>query len=208
MTTPGQTTVLWGIEETGEPVRIEFSSEMMPKTKIIMTEFEFNLELDESLFSVEVPAGYEIRSASVDRSPIEEKDLLAALRLHCELSEGAFPDALPVKAQTVQALLKALGVKPGSRPNDKQFKELMQRATTIGRGLAGFPAQLPPEADAHYAGKGVKLGDSGAPVFWYRPSGGKAYRVVYADLAVREVTSPPRVTNARPLRNPSPRSRR
>jgi outer membrane lipoprotein-sorting protein len=203
MTTPGQTTVLWGIEEPGQPVRIEFSSEMMPKTKIIMTDFEFNAELDESLFSVEVPSGYEIRSASMDRSPVEEKDLLEALRLHCELSDGAFPETLPMKAQTVQTLLKTLGVKPGSRPDEKAFKKLMQQATTLGRGLAGFPAQLPPEADAHYAGKGVKLGSSETPIFWYRPATDKTYRLVYADLSVREANTPPSVPNAQSLRGPS-----
>ena len=33
---------------------------------------------------------------------------------------------------------------------------------------------LPPEADAHYAGKGVSLGAADKPIFWYRPKDGKS----------------------------------
>jgi hypothetical protein len=31
-----------------------------------------------------------------------------------------------------------------------------------------FANQLPPSADAHYAGKGVLLGAADTPIFWYR----------------------------------------
>ena len=58
------------------------------------------------------------------------------------------------------------------------------------RGLM-FTDQLPTEADAHYAGKRVSLGAAGTPIFWYRPKDTKAYRVIYADLSVRDADTPP-----------------
>ena len=70
------------------------------------------------------------------------------------------------------------------------------------RGL-GFVVELPREADAHYAGKGVSLGAPGTPIFWYRPKDAKKYRVIYADLSVREADTPPSVPDAQPVAAPS-----
>ena len=52
-----------------------------------------------------------------------------------------------------------------------------------------FYMQLKPENDAHYVGGGMKLGTRDRPIFWYRPSGVEKYRVIYADLAVKEVSA-------------------
>ncbi|MBN2294136.1 MAG: hypothetical protein JXM70_17045 [Pirellulales bacterium] len=46
---------------------------------------------------------------------------------------------------------------------------------------------LPPQADAHYAGKGVSFGTADTPIFWYRPKNAKKFRVIYADLSVKEL---------------------
>jgi hypothetical protein len=69
-------------------------------------------------------------------------------------------------------------------------------------GLA-FTASLPPEADAHYAGKGVSLGAADKPIFWYRPKDAKKYRVIYADLSVRAADAPPKVPDAQPVPSPT-----
>ena len=66
-----------------------------------------------------------------------------------------------------------------------------------------FTGLLPKEADAHYAGKGVSLGAADTPIFWYRPKDAKTYRVVYADLSVRDADTPPSVPVAQPEPAPS-----
>ena len=57
---------LWGDPKTGLPVRIEMTMAMMPNVKITMSDFEFNVDMDESLFSVEPPAGYEVHPGPHD----------------------------------------------------------------------------------------------------------------------------------------------
>jgi len=59
-----------------------------------------------------------------------------------------------------------------------------------------FANGLPPNADAHYVGKGVSFGAADTPIFWYRPKDSKKYRVIYADLSVRESDTPPNVPEA------------
>ena len=51
-----------------------------------------------------------------------------------------------------------------------------------------FYNMLNSQNDSHYDGKGVKLGTPDRPIFWYKPTGAEKYRVIYADLSVKEVS--------------------
>jgi len=57
---PAMVMSLWGDPITHLPVRIEMTMAKMPNMKTTVSDFEFNVDMDESLFSVEPPAGYEI----------------------------------------------------------------------------------------------------------------------------------------------------
>jgi hypothetical protein len=59
-----------------------------------------------------------------------------------------------------------------------------------------FAVTMPELADAHYAGKGVGRGEPGRPIFWYKTDDGGRYRVIYADLTVKEAGSAPEVAGA------------
>ncbi|MFZ5832924.1 MAG: hypothetical protein ACOY3P_22785, partial [Planctomycetota bacterium] len=70
------------------------------------------------------------------------------------------------------------------------------------RGLS-FADKLPPSADAHYVGKGVSFGAANTPIFWYRPKDSRNYRVIYADLSVREADTPPSMPDVQPVTMPA-----
>jgi hypothetical protein len=84
------------------------------------------------------------------------------------------------------------------KPTADELKEAIELSTKIGRGMQ-FAYELPSEADAHYAGKSVKSGTPDTPIFWYRPEGSKTYRVIYADLSVRDAAIAPDVPDAQPV---------
>ena len=54
------------------------------------------------------------------------------------------------------------------------------------RGVT-FYMMLKPENDPHYVGGGVTLGTPDRPILWYKPTGAEKYRVIYADLSVKEL---------------------
>ena len=54
-----------------------------------------------------------------------------------------------------------------------QMPKIMAATTQLQRGLL-FTTQLSPEADAHYAGKGVSLGAADTPIFSACPEGWEA----------------------------------
>lgn len=228
VTSRGMVVSLWGDPKTGTPVRAEAAMALFPNVRTTMSDFVFNVDLDESLFSVEPPAGYTVQSTTVDGSMPEERDLTAAFREYGKLTGGAFPDSLdmqallPTIAKEVgkQIAVEKLGKKPtsGKDKPDKEparqnllaempklveasTKRILEIQIPLQRGVM-FAVLLPADADAHYAGKGVSLGAADQPVFWYRPKDAKKYRVIYADLSVRETDTPPNVPNAQPVPAP------
>ncbi len=82
--------------------------------------------------------------------------------------------------------------KKHAEEREAKSRKFMETQRRVQRGLMFFN-QLLPDADAHYAGKGVSLGASDTPIFWYSPKHSQNYRVIYADLSVRNAGTPPRV---------------
>lgn len=186
---------IWADPETKLPVSIESAMIGPPKTTVTMSNFEFNVKLDRSMFSLKIPDGYKILETDIDASKPTEESFITALRT-CSEATGEYPtgfDAVAIGG-IVGKLFKEKGVKNDTPPS----KELMQEVVTISRGFQ-FALLLPPEADAHYAGKGAKVGDSKRPVFWYKPDKSKSYRVVYADLTIKNSATAPKVAGAMKL---------
>jgi hypothetical protein len=227
--------------------------------KATLSDFLFNVNIDESLFSLEPPAGYAVKVQNVksDVSPPEEKDLIEMFREYSKLSHGAFPDSLDFlttatifgkKAglrMSIQKMWEDFAPEKGKpneermrkleelmlkltegKPNREQMKEIAEQMTSadveveaqetdevrqaqfnevfrrVQRGLS-FALRLSPNADAHYVGEGVSFGAADTPIFWYRPKDAKKYRVIYADLSVREADTPPSVPNAQSVPMPA-----
>ncbi len=92
------------------PVRIEYDmSEMFGKQmKMVMSDFNFNVELDESLFSLEIPEGYSIRTMEMDASEPLEKDLIEMLQVWSDATGGQFPSALSFNVEVLAEFVTAL----------------------------------------------------------------------------------------------------
>ena len=99
-------------------------------------------------------------------------------------------------------LLMKFPPEDGQKPSAKHLQEVMKFQIEFQPGL-DLAVSLPPEADARYSGRGVSLGAADTPIFWYRPKDAKKYRVIYADLSVRDGETPPSVPNAQPVEGPS-----
>lgn len=85
-----------------------------------------------------------------------------------------------------------------SGAGEEAEKAQMTETFKIGKGM-NFALTLPAEANAHYAGKGVKRQGPKAPVFWYKPAGSQNYRVIFSDLSTGVADAPPEVPGAVPV---------
>ena len=140
---------IWGDAKTALPVRVEKRMKILDTT-IVMTDFVYNLKLAPDLFSLATPAGYETKNTKVDLdlSLPGEKDLVAALRLYAENTDGTLPQAMD--EATINKLMAAFasiarapeGVDPKQAVRDA-VKKMMPIAITMGRARRSFSRSSP-----------------------------------------------------------------
>ncbi len=88
---PTGTMTLWGDPKTGQPVRIESVFSGIPRTEVIMSNFQVNVDLNPALFDQSIPEGYKVQSFDVDAAPPREQDLIEAFRAAAEIGGGEYP---------------------------------------------------------------------------------------------------------------------
>jgi len=177
---PNEEVTIWADPKTARPIRVELRVGQM---FVILKNFELNAPVDDSLVSMDVPPGYTMQDTKLDLSDATEQDFVESLRIWAEvLSDGTFPDAVGTENTMKQMPLLAQKLSQMNLSED----EATQVAMRIARGMF-FHQLLDSQGEWRYAGKGVKLGDAAAPIFWYQPKGSETYRVIYGDLSVKDV---------------------
>jgi hypothetical protein len=172
---------IWADAKTATPIRIEL---LYGQTLYILKNIEFDVPVDESLVSMDVPAGYTVSDKQFDMTQFTEQDFITSLRLYAEhLLAGSFPQSLSLEDLMNQT--PRIGEKIGQL--NISDEEKTQLGMTLGRGFVFFQQLGPNGVDWHYAGSGVKLGEADKAIFWYQPKGSQTYRVIYGDLSVKDV---------------------
>lgn len=184
---PAMEITVWADPQTQLPVEIE---NVTGPTTNTMTDFVFDVDLDESLFDLTIPDDYEVAGTLyVDATEPNEQDLLNTLRIWAEHTDGGLPSSLDMNAPmafTVAQRMKL--IQSGQEPSQESMLQLQQTILDLGRGIT-FVTQLPLDSDWHYAGQAATFGDADTPIFWYRPEGAQTYRVIYGDLSIDEVSA-------------------
>ena len=187
ITTGAFRTDIWADPQTALPVRTETETRMrgQPTLHIVMSDFRFNVELDESLFSLDPPEGYTVQELKLDVSGSTDHRLAETLRFLAEENDGVFPARFLGMGVGAAARHAELVAKHG-KDSPEVMKALVEREAKMAGGLA-FRMTLPPESDWHYDGKDVRLDTPDRAIFWYKPVESETYRVIYADLTIKDV---------------------
>ncbi len=195
----GWESAVWVDRLTNLPIRMEttINPGAAGAVKVVYGDFVFDAALDESLFSLTPPAGYQVRTipvaaiaALVAAAGVPgEKNLVELLGDYARRMDGRFPVDL-----TMSTLLEALKM---SKEREAELDEAVLKGVELdeatkawlvkaARGI-GLVWAMPTDSDALYTGKGVELGQGDRPVFRYRPRGIRMYRVIFGDLTVKDV---------------------
>ncbi|UCG58702.1 MAG: zf-HC2 domain-containing protein [Phycisphaerales bacterium] len=172
---------IWADPETAMPIRIEL---LFGQTLYILKNIEFDVPVEDSLVSMDLPAGYTLSGKQFDMSQFTEQDFTTMLRLWVEHTlNGNFPDSL--NFEDAMKLAPQIGEKIDQL--DLSEEQKMQLGMTLGRGFVFFQQLESSGAAWHYAGAGVKLGDAEKAVFWYQPRNSSNFRIIYGDLSAKDV---------------------
>jgi hypothetical protein len=172
---------IWADPDTALPIRIEHST---PNMVISCDNMKFNVEFEESLFSMEVPDGYKTEDAgAINFQEGNESNFVESLRIWAEVIEGGqFPESINLED------IVNIGPKIEKAFDQAGLTDEEQTSLALkwGQGLV-FIRFFKGQGQWHYAGQGVKLGDGEKPIFWYQPKDSETWRVIYGDLRVEDV---------------------
>lgn len=178
---------VWADVKTKLPVRTEVIH-VGQGTKIIMSEFTFDVDLDEALFSTTAPEGYTVEkiNENAQRDKLTEADLTEALRVTATLLDGRFPPGVGLQ-DVRKVLIEYIKQKNLS---ESEIKEQLTSVVEKWWKADSYIRLLKNERkvrDFHYVAEGVKLGDVDKPLLWWLPKDSDTYRVIYGDLSVRDI---------------------
>lgn len=185
---------IWVDPETNLPVLIKVVDFHSPddlfgaEPIVTMSDFVWNPDLDESLFSMEIPEGYTLVEMQIDLSSTTEQDLEKGFRVWVELNDKTFPrkfngDALRKLYEDFKEGLDEKE-KPGDLKLQAQFNQ--NKYQPMNRALK-FTQRMTDNGQWRYVGKDVQFGDTDTPICWWRPEGSETYRIMYGDLNIRDV---------------------
>ena len=180
---PGQNNewTIWADSQTGLPIHIELIHPMYGQ-KIIMSEFDFNVEFDESLFAMAAPEGYTVKKVV---EPTEQ-DLIEGLGAVAKFLGGEFPSVSEFRLRPLQKVLAEYIEQNNLSPSQDEMHSLGEKLSPATK----YFARINSNKDffkPSYVGGGVRLGDADTAILWYTPQGTPNYHVIYGDLSVREV---------------------
>jgi hypothetical protein len=179
------TTTVWLDVKTSDLVQVEQKYASAPGMNRIIKNIKFDVELDDSLFSLTPPAGYKSMGVEMkgDAAIQTEETFVAWLGWWANgNTDETFP---PMVAGTEMAKVCMDMAKQGKLKGSAWDKVDPQQMFNAMLFVAKLPRE---ESKWRYAGNGVKINTPETPIFWYRPAGSQMYRVIYADLSVREMT--------------------
>lgn len=172
---------IWADPKTAASIRIELR---YGPTHYILKNIEFDVPVDESLVSIDVPDGYTVSDQQLDLSRFSERDFVITLEL---LVKYYFNDNFP-ESLRLEDFMNFVGhIQEEAYEPKMSEEEQVQLGMHFAKGFMFFQQMGPSGIEWHYAGKGVKLGEADKAVFWYRPKNSKMYRVIYGDLSVKDV---------------------
>jgi hypothetical protein len=179
----GRPVTIWADAKTGTPLRIEMSFNMGdPAMQIVMSDIAFDVELDDSLFSLEPPKDYKLTESKLKVNMDLEENVLTYLRAYAEANEGKFPEKIGDMAEAVKGL-KITGDAQG-KPDAQTMKVMASVGFIMGTMFSKEKG-----VDYDYTPGEVKLGDADKIVFWHFDKAKGKYRAVYGDLGAKDVTA-------------------
>lgn len=191
---------VWADLKTELPVRIESigANPMMPDTKTVFTDFDWDPTVTPDEISLEIPKGYAI--TNVDAAKPAEADVAKMLSAWTELNDGKFPEKLNyaemirLNAAKIakQEAAETAGMTPEQRQQwaQKMMSTMMTQMMPMSRGI-GFISDTTAGSDWQYAGHGVAPGEKNHPILWYKVPNTTTWRVFDADLTVHDAQQAP-----------------
>lgn len=175
---------IWADKKSGDPIRMQITVPMGGQNvAVTYSDFNVNPQVPEKAFDQTIPEGYTVQRLDAPK-PGGEESAIELLRGYAQRNNGAFP----AKIDDWAAYAKLMKPGAGGVLSEQDMKWMIHMGA-----MQGFLFTQKKD-DWGYAGKGHKLGDKDAVIFWFKKSGGAGegvqsdrYRAVFGDLTAQDV---------------------
>jgi outer membrane lipoprotein-sorting protein len=175
----GQEMIVWVDPGAKLPLQIDVKARVNDiEATGSLTDFQIDPPLDDALFRFEPPPGYAL-SRGQNPGMSEDEAIAEMLRTYAEHADGAFPARLDDWADYSQRI-------PRDEQNGATNPRVIRLVQIISRSQVFLMTR---KGEYGYRPAGVKLGDAGKILFWYRRKGSAGYRAIYGDLHAADVTA-------------------
>ena len=180
---------IWVDSATELPVKIEIArQDERQVSRILLENILWNEPVDKSLFSLDIPEGYDAAIADGNT----EQAIIRLLRKCLQKSDGHFPKSLS-QAEVFRIVVEQdksyrIGVDATGEIIHAEFDDAVK--VEWKQCLLDLQAidSLSKSGKWYYCGKDAIYGNASAIVAAWRPSMDGAWRAVYGDLSVQEIT--------------------
>ena len=157
------------------------------RTTMTYHDFNWNAELDKSLFSMVPPEDYIVKEQTHDASEPDEDNLAYSLGFWAKFSQGKFPNAINDLGDPEK--LKPLIIAKFDKDNDpeKELDAAMAEVNKILKALY-FAQEKKVDGTWGYAGQAVMLGRADKIVCWWLDDQTESYKAIFGDLSIEDVT--------------------
>jgi outer membrane lipoprotein-sorting protein len=164
------------------PIEVDMDmGQAMGTSKIVISDFNFDANLDPALFSLDVPTGYTVRtSPKVEMSGDLGQNVVPMLRAYASHKNNQFPAKID---DTPDIIATVIGNRNG-RSDPAAVKLFSNMFAT-----RAILSPLKKGVDWDYLPSGVKLGDADKIILWYKGSKTNAYKAIYGDLRIADVAA-------------------
>jgi len=190
---------LWVDVHTDLPVRLEMEVQMeseagLKQMSMVMDGFQWDVELDLSMFEPNIPADYN-ELPPLQMPEMDEASAVQGLGVFAGITGGKYPSSLAgmkVMKEVMEAMKPSFPDDPNNKPSEgereKMMAEAMQKVVKV-QGACMFYAELVREGkDPAYYGDRVTAEDTDAVLMRWRISDDE-YRVIFGDLTAENVTA-------------------
>ncbi len=181
---------LWCAVENGLPVRLEVEAYSEDGTKVmdmVQNGYTWDLNVDISEFEPNIPDDYKLL-AELELSA-GEKSVVEGIQFFAELTGGRYPSELSalIMVQELRKLQGAMAERFGGSPDESTRQEVMQKLINLQMAGTFYATLVSENKDPAYYGAKVTDEFPHAVLMRWKTDGGN-YRVIFADLTVREVS--------------------
>jgi hypothetical protein len=161
-----------------------------PDLITIRSDFQWNIDVNDSLFSSTPPTDYNVTEITLRVSEPNGTEIAGLLKFYIEIGGPQFPEDLEIIADpnVNRPMLVKKFDKDG--PSEKELDDAVQFFwDNIARAIT-FIEDRKSESNWFYD-PNASVGDANAPVCWWKLNTGQGYRVIYGDLSIRDSIAEP-----------------